>query len=190
MTEGIFFEAHQGLPRQNPGRDEYTEKAFRMLATSGNPRILDIGCGSGAPTLELARLSDGEIIGIDITQLLIDESVQKIEDAQLSHRVKVLNCSMFEMDFPDESFDIVWAEGSIYSIGFDRGLREWRRLVKPGGFVAVHEAVWLQPDPPEEIVQYFAKMYSGMRMVDENLAAIPDCGYEIVGHFTLPEDSW
>ena len=44
----------------------YTKKAFRMLPKLDRPRILDIGCGSGAPTIELARLSDGEIIGIDI----------------------------------------------------------------------------------------------------------------------------
>ena len=39
---------------------KYTRKAFRMLSQMDKPRILDIGCGSGAPTLELARLSQGE----------------------------------------------------------------------------------------------------------------------------------
>ena len=45
---------------------KYTKKAFEMLPQINKPRILDIGCGSGVPTLELARLSNGEIIGIDI----------------------------------------------------------------------------------------------------------------------------
>ena len=47
---------------------KYTRKAFQMLPKMYEPRILDVGCGSGVPTLELARLSKGEIIGIDIAQ--------------------------------------------------------------------------------------------------------------------------
>ena len=49
MTDDIFFEIHQGLPREGPGRNEYTKKAFEMLPRLDNPRILDIGCGTGGP---------------------------------------------------------------------------------------------------------------------------------------------
>ena len=52
---------------------KYTRKAFRMLPQMDRPRILDIGCGSGIPTLELARLSQGEVIGIDIDQPALDK---------------------------------------------------------------------------------------------------------------------
>jgi len=45
---------------------KYTRKAFQMLPKMDKPCILDIGCGTGLTTIELARLSDGEIIGIDI----------------------------------------------------------------------------------------------------------------------------
>jgi len=40
-----------------------------------------------------------------------------------------VNCPILNMDFPDESFDIIWAEGSTFIIGFERALREWRRLI-------------------------------------------------------------
>jgi len=69
-------------------------------------------------------LSQGEIIGIDIHQPSLDSLYRKIEDAGLSDRVAALNCSMLDMDFPDESFDIIWAEGSIWVVGFERGLKE------------------------------------------------------------------
>jgi len=188
--DDVFFEAHANLPRQHGGRDAYTEKAFRMLAAPGKPRILDIGCGTGTPTLALARLTGGEIIGIDITPPMIDEFKQKIEAAHLSHRVTARKLSMLEMDFPDESFDIIWAEGSVYNIGFDRALQEWRRLIRPGGFLVIHEAVWLEPDPPGEIARYFEEMYPAMRTVEDNLAAIPVFGYGIIGHFRLAEEAW
>jgi len=190
MTKDIFFEIHQNLPREGPGRNKYTRKAFQMLPELDRPLILDVGCGPGGPTLELARLSQGDVIGLDIHQPYLDEFTKKIEQAGLSDRVKALNCSLFEMDFPDESFDIIWAEGSIFIIGFERGLKEWRRFIKPNGFLVVHEMTWLRPDPPQEIYDYWKEIYPDIRTVPENLEQIPCCGYDLIGHFTLPEDAW
>jgi len=56
---------------------KYTRKAFRMLPQMDKPRILDIGYGSGVPTLELARLSHGEVMGIDIDQPALDKFTRK-----------------------------------------------------------------------------------------------------------------
>ncbi|MBW2038309.1 MAG: methyltransferase domain-containing protein [Deltaproteobacteria bacterium] len=190
MSRDIFFELHQDLPREGPGRNQYTRRAFQMLPELDRPRILDIGCGTGGPTMELARLSEGEIIGLDFHQPYLDKFIKKIEEAGLSERIRVVNCSMFEMDFPDESFDIIWAEGSIFIIGFERGLKEWQRLIKPNGFLVVHEMTWLRPDPPQEIYNYWKEIYPGIRNVPKNLELIPGCGYDLIGHFTLPEDAW
>lgn len=149
--------------------NKYTRKAFQMLPKLEKPRILDIGCGSGAPTIELAKLSDGEIIGIDINQSLLDKLNSKIEEEGFSGRVKTMKCSLFEMDFPDESFDIIWAEGSIWIIGFEKALEEWRRLLKPNGFLVVHDEI---------------------KTVSNELKKIPRCGYKLINHFQLPEDAW
>ncbi len=73
---------------------KYTRKAFRMLPQIDKPRILDIGCGSGVPTLELARLSQGEIVGIDIDQPALDKLTSKIKEAGLTDRVQGVNCSI------------------------------------------------------------------------------------------------
>ena len=149
--------------------NKYTRKAFRMLPGLEKPHILDIGCGSGVPTIELARLSDGEIIGIDINQSLLDKLNSKTEEEGFSSRVKTMKCSLFEMDFPDESFDIIWAEGSIWIIGFEKGLKEWRRLLKPNGFLVVHDAI---------------------KTVSNKLKKIPRFGYKLINNFQLPEDAW
>jgi ubiquinone/menaquinone biosynthesis C-methylase UbiE len=132
------------------------------------PRILDVGCGSGVPTLELARLSEGEVVGIDIDQSLLDRLNRKIERAGLSNLVQTKKCSMFKMGFADESFDIIWAEGSLSVIGFERGLKEWRRLLKPGGFLVVHAET--------------------RNMIDK-LKMIPSFGYELLNKLSLPEDA-
>jgi len=167
MSRETLLEVEKDLVRER--LNKYTRRAFQMLPELDQPRILDIGCGSGVPTMELARLSDGQIIGLDIDPCLLDQLAKKIEEAGLSDRVKTLKCSMFELDFPDESFDLIWAEGSIARVGFERGLKEWRRFLKPKGFLVVHDEI---------------------TNITQKLAQVPGCGYELLGHFTLSEDIW
>ena len=183
------FQIEKDLLRKHLAK--YTRKAFRMLPKMYKPRILDVGCGSGVPTLELARLSKGEIIGIDIDQHSLDRLTRRIEQAEFSDRVKAVNCSMLNMDFPEESFDIIWAEGSTFIIGFEKALKEWRRLLKHERFLVAHEMTWSRPDPPQEVYNYWKGLAaSGIRTVSEYLEQIPVCDYDVVGYFTLPEDTF
>ncbi|MBL7119723.1 MAG: methyltransferase domain-containing protein [Dehalococcoidia bacterium] len=189
MTEEIDFQIDKDLLRK--GLAKYTRKAFGMTGKLDKPRILDVGCGSGVPTMELARLSNAEVVGLDINQPLLDRLAGKIEKAGLSDRVKTVKCSMLDMDFPDESFDIIWAEGFTFIIGFEKALKGWRRFLKPKGFLIAHEMTWSRPDPPQEVYNYWKGLAaSGIRTVPEYLEQIPACGYDVVGHFTLPEDAW
>lgn len=148
---------------------KYTRKAYRILPQIDKPRILDIGCGSGIPTLELAKLGRGEVIGIDIDQPALDKFARKITETGLGKRVQALNRSMLDMDFPDESFDIIWSEGSLYVIGFERGLQEWKRLLRPRGFMVIHDE---------------------QGNVKEKMEQISNCGYELLGYFLLSQATW
>ena len=140
MTEDIFFEIPQDLPREGPGagRNIYTKNAFHMLPKLDRPRILDIGCGRGGPTLELARLSQGEIIGVDIHQPSLDSLARKIEGAGLSNSVKAVNRSMFNMDFTDESFDVAFTVGG-FNFFRDKqvAIHELIRVSKPGARILI-----------------------------------------------------
>jgi len=148
---------------------KYTKKAFRILPPLAKPCILDIGCGSGIPTIELAGLTDGVITGIDVDTAMLDLLRRKIEKAGLSERVKTVKCSIPDMAFPDESFDLIWAEGSIHVIGFTRGLRGWKRFLKPGGYMVIHDE---------------------RSNLEKKLAQISTCGYELLGHFELDSGVW
>ena len=65
-----------------------------MLPQLSKPQVLDVGCGSGVPTMELARLSDGDITGVDINESLLNVLIGKIEKAGVSDRVKAVKCSI------------------------------------------------------------------------------------------------
>jgi ubiquinone/menaquinone biosynthesis C-methylase UbiE len=148
---------------------KYTRKAFFKLPRQKKPRILDIGCGSGIPTIELAKLSNGEVTGIDIDQSSIDELKRKISEEALSNRVEGINLSMFKMRFPDESFDIIWSEGAIRTIGFETSLKQWRRFLKRNGYLVIH---------------------CQTKYVADSLSHIPKHGYSLKETVQLPPDVW
>ena len=167
MAKGESSTPDRDRLRANLNR--YTRTAFEMLPKIGTPRILDIGCGSGVPAMELAALSDGQIVGLDVDLALLHRLVKDIERAGLSDRIRAVGGSMSELPFQDGSFDIVWAEGSIARIGFKSGLEGWRHLLPDGGFLVVHDETG---DIPGKLKQ------------------ITKSGYELLGHFALSEDVW
>jgi len=119
----------------------YTRKAFRILPEMEHPRILDIGCGTGVSTIELARLSNGKIVAIDIDTYALDRFKAKIKKARLDNRISVIERSLVDMDFPDDDFDIIWAEGSVFVLGFEKSLEQWWKFMRPGGFLVLHDEV-------------------------------------------------
>jgi ubiquinone/menaquinone biosynthesis C-methylase UbiE len=167
MVKEIPSSIDKDLIRSNLSK--YTRKAYRLLPKLDRARILDIGCGSGVPTLELAGLSDGQITALDNDRRELDKLERKIEEEGLGHRIRTLECSMFDMDFPAESFDIIWAEGSIWVMGFKKGLEKWRRFLKPDGYLVVHDELKSQK---------------------KRLEQVSASGYELLTYFMLNEDIW
>ena len=187
----IFWEIHSGLPREGPGDSLSTARAY--AAASGlppQPKILDIGCGPGMQTLDLARLSRGEIIAIDFHQPFLDELVRCAKEAGVEAQIQARKLSMFEMDFEREQFDLVWSEGAIYIMGFEAGFKTCHPFLKPGGYMAVTEASWFQPNPPRDIADFWIKNYPGMRTIEENIQRLEGQGYKLVEYFHLPDSSW
>lgn len=140
---------------------KYTRKAFENLPKIDDPHILDVGCGTGIPTLELARLSNGKIIGIDIDQRALDKLNLKIKQEGLSDRVKVYNRSIYDMKFEDEMFDIIWEEGVIHLLDLKKALTECNRVLKLNGFMITGEATnWA-----DKKLKYFPKF--GFKLVKQ-----------------------
>lgn len=190
LNHEIFFQIHSGLPREAPGSEASTLRAFSMLpGLPAYPHILDIGCGPGAQTVTLARASQAEIKAIDTHQPFLEDLTNRAAKAGVAERIHPINTSMFDLKF-DEPFDLIWSEGAVYIMGFERGLSEWRRLLKPGGFIVVSELSWLKPNPPETVRRFWETAYPGMATVDDNLAHLTSAGYRSIGHFTLPESDW
>ena len=185
-----FLEVYGGLPRAGPGSDELTRRAFEMIPSlPDSPRILDVGCGPGAQTVELLKTTAGSVVALDFLPEMIDRTIAAADGGGVLHRLETVVGDMREMTFPESSFDVIWSEGAIYNIGFESGLNEFTRFLKPRGYVAVSDAVWLKPHPPTEAVEFWQD-YSEIDTVAAKLDVIKRTGYEVLGHFVLPESAW
>ncbi len=187
----VFFEIHKDNPREGPGDFESTRRAFSMLVgLPRGPDTLDIGCGPGKQALDLIPLTAGRITAVDMHQPFLDTFNGKAAQQDLVDRITVLNADMFDLGFEEKTFDLIWSEGSIYIIGFEKGLRTWMPLLKKNGPLAATEISWIEPDALEEIRDFWEEAYPAMQSVEANLKVIEQPGYRHIVHFTLPESAW
>ena len=195
MTEDrmtrLFFEMFTGLPRQGPGDAESTRRALSLVPGVGTgTRVLDVGCGTGSQTLTIVQHSPASVVAIDLHPPFIEELNREAAARGVANRVDGRVGDMRRLEFGAGSFDLIWCEGAIYVLGFEAGLREWRRLLAPGGYMAVTDACWTRSDPPAECAVFWNQEYPAIRSVPALLRVVDECGYEAVGHFTLPPSSW
>ncbi len=188
----VFFDIHRDLPREGPGSLASAEKALRLMPDlPAKPDILDVGCGPGLQSIYLARLTDGHVTAVDNHQPFLHCLEKSAGDMGLSQRITPLNADMNHLDFPEGSFDLIWSEGALYQMGFSNALNSLRRFIKPGGYLAATEAVWLKnQDPPSEVWDIWKDEYPAISTVWANKEMIRDAGYNMAGHFTLPERDW
>ena len=126
----LLVDLHKRAKRQGPGGDVETRKAIdlAMLDPSAPLKVADIGCGTGASTIQIARLLNAKITAIDFLPEFIEVLKGKAESEGLSKKINPLVCSMENLQFDDEEYDIIWSEGAIYNIGFEKGINDWRRF--------------------------------------------------------------
>ncbi len=154
------------------------------------PQVLDIGCGEGQPTVELARLTDGTVTGIDIDAASLEFLEQRAEEAGVADRVNTVKGSYMEMDFPEGHFDLIWAEATLHVVGLEDGIREVSRFIRPGGHFVIHEMVLFDSDYPEEMDDAWDGFIAGMPTPEDLIEICAKYGLEEVGHFLLEEKAW
>lgn len=187
----LICEYFSSLKRQGPGSLDMTLKALSFIDNLNNAsQIADIGCGSGGQTMVLAQHAPGALTGLDLFPLFIEQFNANAAALQLSHRVKGVTGTMEILPFEPASLDLIWSEGAIYNIGFERGINEWRSFLKQGAYLAVTEASWFTAERPAEIEAFWHDAYPEIDTIPRKLAQLEKAGYVPVATFILPEYCW
>lgn len=187
----LIREYFSSVERQGPGSPQVTLQALGFVDNlSENSCIADIGCGTGGQTMELAQNAVGKITAIDLSPEYIEKLNKKAKQLNLQDKVKGIVGSMENLPFGHEEFDLIWSEGAIYHIGFERGLNEWRKFLKKGGYIAVSENTWFTDERPAEIQEFWQKAYPEIDTIPNKVAQMQKVGYMPVAIFILPDNCW
>lgn len=131
----LLIDLHLPAERQGPGSPACTEQAIALAGLDSDTplRIADMGCGTGASSLVLARHLNAQITAVDFLEPFLDELVVRAKAQGLADRIEPLCASMDQLPFEDDQFDVIWSEGAVYNMGFEKGVADWHRFLKPGG---------------------------------------------------------
>lgn len=189
--QALLFELFADTARQAPGSVDTTRRALGLLPPALRvERVLDLGCGTGGSTLVLAEATGADIVAVDIHPPFLATLRARAETRHLTGRLTTIVADMADTSALGSGYDVVWAEGSAYSMGFERALRQWRALLRPGGCLVVTELAWFVAEPAGEARAFFAEEYPDMRDETTRVAQARDLGYDVLGSFPLPAADW
>jgi SAM-dependent methyltransferase len=188
----LLIDLHKHAVRQGPGGEAETKRALELagLDRSRPLKIADIGCGTGASTVLLAKELDAEITAVDFLSEFLDELQSRARDHGMADKITTLNCSMDALPFSDEEFDVIWSEGAIYNMGFEAGVSAWNRFLKPGGKLIVSEITWLSDTRPLDLQSHWESEYPQIDVASSKISALERHGYSPEAYFFLPTYCW
>jgi len=193
MTElELIIDLHRNSERQGPGSEQDTLRALACtdLVSRNQLQVADLGCGSGGPTLTLAKHLKGQIHALDLFPEFLEELRVKAQHLGLGDQVITVEKSMDDLPFQQESLDIIWSEGAIYNLGFNNGIKQWRDYLKPGGYLAVSEITWITNSRPAPIESYWQEAYPEIDTAANKIQLLEANGYALTGYFYLSPQSW
>lgn len=188
----LLIDLHSDGNRQGPGGDEQTALAVSLSGLSGKAQlqIADIGCGTGASTLSLAKTLDATVLAVDFVPDFLNKLRIAAKCQNLDHQIETLEASMDDLPFEHQSLDAIWSEGAIYNMGFEKGVQYWRRFLKQDGIIAVSELTWLTHNRPAEIEDHWNSEYPEVATAAEKIKVLENHGFSPIGYFPLPSHCW
>src|ERR1700758_3076475 len=126
----VYTHGHHGsVLRSHRWRTAENSAAYLLPHLSPDAKVLDVGCGPGTITADLAdRVPRGHVTGIDAAQEVIDQAAEAVGDRA---NLKFATGDVYALDYPDDSFDIVHAHQVLQHLGDPvRALAEMRRVTR------------------------------------------------------------
>lgn len=165
----------------------WRKKAIRLLSATKPKLILDVATGTGDFAIEALSLNPDRVIGVDISDGMLDVGRKKLTDRKLGDRIELLNGDSEKLPFEDNFFDAVIVAFGVRNFeNLELGLSEMLRVVKPGGQVVILEFSRPSKFPMKQLYNvYFTAILptigrwvsrdsSAYRYLPESVKAFPD----------------
>lgn len=187
----LICEYFSSITRQGPGSEASTHEAITAIPNI-NPgfKIADIGCGTGSSAIQLAKETHASVLAIDLFADFLNKVKKNSEMEGVSDKVSTLQADMTQLSLEEESLDLIWSEGAIYNIGFEKGLREWNRYIRKNGYIAVTDSTWLTDTRPLEIEGFWMDAYPQIDTLENNVDKMAKAGYRVIKTAVLPDECW
>ena len=167
---------HPSVVGQHARRTAAVEAWFLLPRLQAGMRVLDAGCGPGSVTCGLAEaVAPGDVIGIDLSEDVLEQA-RAIAGERKAANASFQTGDVYALDFADDAFDVVFANQLLQHLADPpAALREFRRVLKPGGIAAVRDADYatMQPHPHFPEFDDWNRLY---HQVTKRNAAEPDAG--------------
>lgn len=144
---------HDSVLRSHRWRTAENSCGYLLPHLADGDRLLDIGCGPGTITVDLARqVAPGEVLGLDAAEEVVVQAEAHRRDQGVAN-VRFATGDVYDLDLPDEHFDVVHAHQVLQHLTDPvRALEEMRRVLRPGGLVAVRDSdygtfTWAPAEP-------------------------------------------
>ena len=169
---------HESVLRSHRWRTVDNSAAYAAPRFVSRARVLDVGCGPGTITVDIARrVTPGRVVGIDASADVIEQATR---DATGVENVEFATGDVYALDFPGASFDVVHAHQVLQHLSDPVGaLREMRRVCTPDGVVAARDSdyaafTWFPADP---VLEAWLALY---RNIARTNRGEPDAGRQLL----------
>jgi ubiquinone/menaquinone biosynthesis C-methylase UbiE len=127
-----------------------TEELVDLCEISRDDEVLEVGCGVGQTAVWLVKRIGCRVIGVDNLKAMVERARERAESAGVSKRTEFRVADIIDLPFEDNRFDVVFGESiTVLATDHTKAIKEYTRVVKPGGRVGLNESTWLQPPSPE-----------------------------------------
>ncbi|NBC10301.1 MAG: methyltransferase domain-containing protein [Planctomycetes bacterium] len=186
-----LIDLHQGVGREGPGDLAFSRQVLAELPPlPAKPRIVDLGCGSGAAALLLAEHFGVPVTAVDLARPFLDAMMEQAEARGLADRIRPLAGDFADLPMEPGSVDLLWSEGAAYNLTFAGALEKWRPLLAPNGVAVISELTFFTDALPEPPRRYWEEAYPAIGDEAENTARAQAAGFDVVSTRRLPAQAW
>jgi len=151
-------QAAWGISKPHYGGLKSTKELLRMCHLNRDKYVLDVGCGAGITPCYISEKFGCRVVGVDISEKMISLAKERARRKKMEE-LEFKKADAQDLPFEDGTFDLVISESVVSFVqDKERAIKEYARVVKPGGYVGINEAIWLTHSPPSELDDYMRRI--------------------------------